>query len=209
MLLVCASAFHWPFALLWPTTLCHTLYCRLSLCLHSLILYYQSVDTSLSSVFISHSLFLSSLLSPLFLWGKAECVFKGSIPRQPQHCLSSSYLFPHSFPSPPTVSSDFYCQRSDVSKHLSKAPLHSQLFDFQTVARRWALWKLFFHCQVSLFLKTKLFGLFLLEFETMRLMLKDRLSIKRCVICVTTVWNERGTWFIRKSFFVSILSIHI
>lgn len=88
------------FSLVWPLTLCYALYCMfyISLRLHSLILYYQSVDISFKcSVFISHSLFLSSFLSPFILWGEAECVLEGSIPRQPHHRLSSSYLFP---PSP-------------------------------------------------------------------------------------------------------------
>ena len=85
------------------------------------------------SVFISHSLFPSSLLP---LWGEAECVLEGSIPRQPHRCFASSYLSPPlSFLSPPSVSSDIYCQRLDVCMHLSKALFCRQL----SVAYHWFL----------------------------------------------------------------------
>ncbi len=136
------------------------------------------------SVFISHSLFPSYLISLFILWGEAECVLEGSIPRQPHSCFSSSYLFPLSFLSPPSVSSDFYCQRLDVSTHLSKTSFLRQLFDCQTVAYYWFLWKSFIAKSAFFFFFTYeiiLIAGFIVYLMTMRFVLNGRLNIRRAL----------------------------
>lgn len=54
------------------------------------------VLTRLFQAWLLHKSFPFSLLHPIasFLRGNAVCVFKGSIPRQPLHRFSSSYLLP-------------------------------------------------------------------------------------------------------------------
>lgn len=130
VLLVCTSAFRWPFSSVRPATLCHTLtpgtLCVFALS-HSLLSKCWHISFK-CGVFISHSLSLSSILSPLFLWGNAECVFKGSIPRQPPHRFSSSYLFsPRSFSSSsncliPLLLSAIRCQRAFKQLPKGSAP---------------------------------------------------------------------------------------
>lgn len=95
------------------------------------------------SVFISHSLFPSSLPPLLILWGEAECVLQGSFPRQPHHCFSSSYLF-----FPPLLSfssiclvrlllSAVGCQRASTRDFIPQAALWLSVADF------WFQWTLF------------------------------------------------------------------
>lgn len=207
VLLVCTSAFRWPFSSVWPATLCHTLtpgtLCVFALS-HSLLSKCWHISFN-CGVFISHSLSLSSILSPLFLWGNAECVFKGSIPRQPPHRFSSSYLFsPRSFSSSsncliPLLLSAIRCQRAFKQLPKGSVPQPALWFFFLfffSPGRGTVLGCSVEHCcgQVSLFFQ-KLFWwlLFELVFTT-----ADRISIKRCIICITStsVPQGGGTWYI-------------
>lgn len=92
------------------------------------------------SVFISHSLFPLPPPSCVHALRRSWVCLRGI---NPQTTTSQLHFFlsffPVSFLSPPSVSSDFYCQRLDVSAHLSKAPFHRQHFDSQTVAYCWIL----------------------------------------------------------------------
>lgn len=130
--------FIYSFSLLWPPTACYTILYVLYLLSfapsHSLLSKCWHISFKWS-VLISHSLFLSFLLPPPPHSPRRSWVCLRGI--NPQTTTPLLLLFlsfpPFSFPSPLTVSSDFYCQRLDVSKHLCRASFHRRLFDFQSV----------------------------------------------------------------------------
>lgn len=127
--------FHWPlFYLVCPVPVFYTLVCMFYIASHT----HRASHSLLSkcwhisfkcTVFISHSLCPSpsfppiSLLSPRRIW-----ICLGGINPQTSTAqllfLLSSLL---SFTSPPTVSSDFYCQQLGIREHLSEASFLVQL----------------------------------------------------------------------------------
>lgn len=148
------ACFHWPlFYLVCPVPVFYTLVCMFYIASHThthtepltppfltikVLTHFFQVYCLHKSFSLSLPLFSppSFLLSPRRIW-----ICLGGI--NPQTSAAQLLLFLSSllsFPSPPTVSSDFYCQQLGLGEQLSEASFLVQLCDLRCLGYRLFIW---------------------------------------------------------------------